>query len=181
VAVASPARFDEDIRRHRQARRAGFLLVGNGRMPMEAGAKAAAAVGAHGAMARELANPDNMDPATTRGLAKVAIVDLPRALGRQAVLWLREGELVTAEGEPWLANAGDAAVPLLVMAGDADQIAGAENCAAACEIFSDCRFESLTVEGGYASDYGHIDPVLGATAAGEIYPLISDFLSAHRG
>ena len=72
-----------------------------------------------------------------------------------------------------------AAVPLLVMSGEADHIVRPDNARAACDFFPSCTFAYLDPEAGFSTTYGHIDPLLGTTARAEIYPLISDFLIAH--
>ena len=46
----------------------------------------------------------------------------------------------------------------------------------ACQWTSPCSFRLLGLAGGFDRDYGHIDPVLTADGAREMYPIIGRFL-----
>lgn len=174
VAVASPAVFDDQPLLHRLVKHSRGLLRKDRRQHQVWLAQGASV---RGVLLSRIGRIANLDPAMTRGLKKSAMVDVPTGLSRQALLWLKTRELVTAEGEPWLTT--PAAVPLLVMGGEADHIVRPDNARAACDFFPSCAFVYLDPEAGFSTTYGHIDPLLGTTARAEIYPLISDFLLAH--
>lgn len=180
VAVASPAAFTRRLKNHALMRRMGWMLgAKRGRVPV----RPAIALGAArlGVVKRQLANPDNLDPAAMRGLARHALVDLPRPVARQARAWLRSESFTRADGSPWLVDTATNSVPMLVVGAVDDRVANEPDVAAACTIFSACEYVQLSQAGGFDVDYGHIDPVVGTTAHAEVYPLIFAFLSVHRG
>jgi hypothetical protein len=43
----------------------------------------------------------------------------------------------------------------------------------------DKRFVCMGPAAGFASHYGHFDPLVGRRAAAEVFPLIADFLERH--
>jgi polyhydroxyalkanoate synthase len=171
VAVSAPAAFTAQPPLHRIARHSGALMRRDRRQHQVWMARYASV---RGVIISRLARVRNMDPAMTRGLKASALVDVPTGLSRQAMLWLREERLVTAEGEPWLT--APAAVPLLVLGSPADHIVPADNARAACDVFPDCRFITMAPDEGFSSAYGHVDPLLGRTARAEVYPVITAFL-----
>ena len=171
VAVSSPASFEAQPLLHRLARHSSVFLKRD-RLQNQVWMAKYASV--HGVLLSRIGRVRNMNPAMTRGLKHSAMIDVPAALSRQALMWLETRELVTAAGEPWLT--APAAVPLLVMGGQQDHIVHPDNAAAACDVFPDCDFISLDPSAGFSVPYGHVDPLLGVTARQEVYPLISDFL-----
>ena len=90
--------------------------------------------------------------------------------------WLKSGELLDTEGQKWLPERGPD-VPILVFGGAVDKVIPLPNVAAACDVFPECRFVWMGTEGGFATDYGHVDPVMGTPAPTEIYPLVEAFLA----
>lgn len=177
VAICSPATFDDPLRLHRTGRRFRWMLGGNGRVPARALASATRPLGRANPMFATLGNKDNLDYELARGLARHALVDLPKPLLRQAVRWITDGDLVTVDGEPWLQPAS---VPLLVLGAPDDRIVSHRDVAHACSVFPDCTYRLLSQEEGFTVDYGHVDPVVGVSAPGEVYPLILEFLDGHR-
>lgn len=178
VAVCSPVEFEALLGIHRKLARLGWAFRGRGRIEADGPARLATGIlGRANPLYRRLANPDNLEWPVVNGLARHALVDLPRRVAWQASDWLRSGELRTVEGEPWIASAD---VPLLVLGGAVDRVVPAPNVAAACEVFPDCTYRLLGTEGGFTTDYGHVDPVVGRTARSEVYPVITTFLEAHR-
>ena len=82
-------------------------------------------------------------------------------------------------------TAGMAAVevPVFFVAGALDQLAPP---AQALEAFARVGSTAKRVEvfgraNGYAHDYGHVDLVLGQTAAAEVFPVLLDWLVEHDG
>ncbi len=176
VAVSAPAQFLHPIKIHKLAKGAGWLIGGHGMLPTRGLGMLALNLGLRRMLEHRVAAPDTLRSDLVRGLAKHTLQPIPKAMARQTLEWLREGELATLQGEPWLTTS---LVPLLVMAGPADGIVSEPDVAAACDRFSDCRYVQLSEAWGFSHDYGHIDTVLGRTAPIEVLPLILDFLEEH--
>ncbi len=179
VAVCSPGVFDDPVGAAWMVKAAAPLLGGDRRIPARALGRASVGLGRINPLISRVGNPDNLDRAVVNGMAKHALVDLTAGIGRQVVLWLREGELVDSWGEPYLTDA-DPEVPLLLMGAAADRIVAAADVEATCARYSQCEYRLLGLEGGMSLDYGHIDPVVGMSAPTEVYPIIVEFLDAHR-
>jgi polyhydroxyalkanoate synthase len=170
VAVGSPAAFPEPPSRQTTARLVG-MLPPRGNLPVVALMRATAWMGRHHPSYDRLANPENLDPATLRGLARHAMSDIPVPLAHQARQWAEVGAITALDGTRWIPEQSEVGVPLLVAAGPLDRVVGESNVAVACEIFPDCRYVRL-------AEYGHIDPVVGIRAREEVYPQIVAFLDA---
>lgn len=174
VALGSPATFTSPNHSQAALRRMGFMIAGSkGRLPMVPMARLGMGLG----VMSMLGNKKNLDRPTIRGIARVGLNNMSRATVKEARHWLQERRFCTLDGEDWTAPSD---VPILVMGGPKDRIATEPDVAAACAIFSDCRYIKLAESTGFSSDYGHIDPVVGTTAHAEVYPLIFQFLNEHR-
>ena len=180
VAIASPATFDHQLKLHKAVAHAGWIMGGNGRIPARALAAMSYPLGRNNPLFARLADRKNLDFPVVNGMARTTLVDLPRPMARQAMTWLLDGQLVTSDGEYWLRDAATADSPLLVLGATHDKVAPERDVAAACEIFSECRYVRLSVADGFAADYGHVDSVIGVSAPSEIYPLVLEFLEEHR-
>lgn len=180
VAVASPAALVERDPVYGLAHALRFVVKGDGMLPVKGIARATLPLGRHNPLYGRIANRRNLDPRVANGLARVALQDLPRPMARQALGWMEAGEVTRVDGTPWFDGA-DVGVPLLVLGAERDHVAPAANVAAACERFADCWYVHLSVEEGFAVDYGHVDPLLGRTARTEVFPLISQWLDAREG
>jgi polyhydroxyalkanoate synthase len=179
IAIASPATFQADRHNYAMVRDLGFLVAARkGRVPMRPLTRLG--ITRVDPLLEILGNPDNLDPAIVAGMAGDALENLPRATARQARLWIRRRDLVRNDGTRWLAGAATSRVPLLVLGAADDRIAAAPDVAHACRLFADCQYRLLSVDTGFSVDYGHIDPVVGRSAPAEVYPLILEFLDAHR-
>lgn len=178
IAIASPATFQHPLNNHTAMRRLGFLVAARrGRLPARG---VATALAGFRPLVRQLGNPDQLDKQILKGMARHTLMNLPRPTARQARQWIRERELCLRDGSPWLAAAPAVDVPLLVLGAPDDHIASERDVAHACDIFPECRYVKLGVEQGFSGNYGHVDPVVGTTAHDEVYPLVFDFLEAHR-
>lgn len=178
IAIASPATFTKGLHNHAAMRSLGWMVAARrGRMPVRTLVKLHLV--SAGMVRAQLGNKHQLDRGLLRGMSRHVLIDLPRPLARQARGWIRGGGLTHPDGTPWLDGASST-VPLLVLGAPADRIAHEPDVAHACEIFSDCRYLRLGLEEGFSADYGHVDPVIGTTAHDEVYPLILDFLEAHR-
>lgn len=176
VTVCSPARFSGVLWTHRLLRGLPPGLAVRLQSPMIV--DLTAPLGRSSPLIGQVAVRENLDWAVVRGLSQQAMEPVPRALARDALHWLRAGELQDLDGNPWLVPAE---VPVLALAASRDRIAPPEDALAACEVLPDCEARLLGVEGGLSVDYGHVDPLLGRTAATEVYPIIVEWLREHSG
>lgn len=181
VAIASPATLAHRTSMYAFARAGAFLTLGRHPLPFRAVSKLSSAFGGASLLLGPLASPGSLDPAFVKGMARQGIVDLARPVARQAMLWLRKGELTHVDGSRWLPAVGNgAAVPIEVYGAIGDQIVAEQNVAYACEVFTDCSYVELSVANGFARDYGHIDPVVGIDAPTDVWPRVAAFLEEHR-
>ncbi len=178
VAIASPGVFDDPAAGAGLVRLSRPLLGGDRRVPAAAIGAASSRLGRLNPLVGRVGNPDNLDPGVVNGMAREAMVPISLGMGRQVVDWLRAGELVTVDGAPWLVETDR---PVLLMGGAKDRIVASADVAATCaRLGPTCTFVSLAQADGASTDYGHIDPVVGVTAAEEVYPMVEQFLVAHR-
>jgi len=175
VAIASPVRFDDVQGVPALLQAARPFLAGPGMVPLEGVAAASTILGRANPFLGRLSYRDNLEPGVFAGLRRSALQNIPRAMAHQALGWLRDEELTTRAGEPWLRDP-ETPVPLLVLAADADRIAPLEGVLAACELLSPCEARTLGLESGMSRPQGHIDPVLGRHARAEVYPDVSRWL-----
>ncbi len=177
VAISAPAHFRDQAALKRLIRLTPLFTQQLGLTRSRLGVTLTRPLRLRGPAVKRLGNPDNLDWPTVKGMGQHAVVDLPRDVARQVIVWLRTGELVSTEGEPWLAPSR---VPLLVLAGSDDFVAPADDVAHACTVLKRCTFQELGRSTGFSTDYGHIDIVVGETASAEVFPLISRYLSGPR-
>ena len=177
VAISSPSSFEHPHKIYGLGRLIGWTLGGHGRLHFEGAARLAAPLGKSNLLVGRLGNRKNLDWGIVKGMSKVALTDLPKPLVRQALSWVKSGELTTLDGKPWLRPAP---TPLLVLCGVKDKVVPEPDVASTCDLFENCTYQQLSVSQGFSFDYGHIDPVMGRTAKSEVYPLVSAFLDAHR-
>ena len=175
VAIGAPAEFEEMEPIHNTARRAGWLVPERGMLANLFWYRVTRVFGDKNPLYGVLSNRDNLDWPVIRGLGTVALENMSRATVKQVHLWLRTRQFTDIHGNNWV-QPSRVDVPMLVMAGSVDHVAPAGDVAAACETYSPCEFVLLGRESGFSTDYGHIDPVVGTTARGEIYPMIHNFL-----
>lgn len=177
VAVCSPSTLQHPLPLHRSAKAMAWTLKGEGRVPARTLAGISRPLGRANPLYGKLANRKNLEWPVAHGLARHALVDLPKPLLAQALTWVEHGDLITVDGEPWVRPAN---VPLLVFGAASDRIVAHQDAAYTCEVFPNCTYRLLGVEGGFSLDYGHIDPVVGRSARREVYPLILQFLEDQR-
>lgn len=178
VAISSPADFDHGLPIYKAALKTRFLVKGDGVLPTRGLAKMFADLGLARSLEGRLAHKQSIDGPMLRGMAKNVLWPVPHAEARQALAWIDHHELVKVDGSPWLHEPAVAGPPLLVMGGPIDGIVSAADAADACRFFSPCAFIDLSESGGFSHDYGHVDPVVGRTAALEVFPQVARFLRA---
>lgn len=171
VAVCSPVVFSKQLPRHRMIARLGEGMAVRLDTPLIA--DLGSPLGRANPLYGSVANRSNLDWPIARGLAQEALTAVPRPMAQEAIHWLKSGRLEDIDGTPWLAPAD---VPVYVLAANHDRVAPPDDVVAACDVLPDCRVQVLGTETGFSVDYGHVDPLLGTTAATEVYPLIRAWL-----
>jgi len=177
VAISSPSSFQHPLGVYGLRHLFGWTLGGRGRLHLEGAGRIAAPLGKAIPGVGRLGNRKNLDWGIVKGMSRVALTDLSKPLVRQAVSWVKTGEVIDLAGEPWVRPTD---TPLLVLCGVADKVVPEPDVASTCERFTDCTYQQLSVDEGFSFDYGHIDPVMGNSAREEVYPLVSAFLASHR-
>jgi len=170
VAIAAPVTFDDRSGWAHAALVGGYLVPKRGLMHNRAIYRLLSPLGRANPLYGFLLNRDNVDWTLIKSIGKVGLEDLSRVTVDQVHLWLRTGAFVDTDGDPWVKPVD---VPIFVLSGSEDKLAPSSTVSAACTIYPDCTFQLL--EG-----YGHVDPVVGAAAQVEVYPLIEEWLSAHQ-
>lgn len=171
VVIGSPVVFETPTELHQLVRDTPWAVAGRGLLPVRMLGRSAGLASALGAV---LAAPGSMSRADMAGLARVGLTNLPRAVAQQANTWLASGRLEKVDGSPWMEH--HVHIPLLAIGMGADQVVPWWYVQPACQWTSPCSFRLLGVAGGFDRDYGHIDPVLTADGARELYPVIGRFL-----
>lgn len=178
VAICSPVTLEHPNGLHKLARGFGWAVGGRG-MLRQKGIVRALGGGRAVPIWGVLANRDNVDWSLGKGLARTALVDLPRPMAKQAIGWMRSRQVVDLDGNSWIPEQSD--VPMLAFGGAVDRVVPPDNVAPVCEVFSDCSYHLLGEETGFETDYGHIDPVMTPQGAREVFPLVLDWLEERRG
>lgn len=173
VSISGPAQLHSETPYSKASKRARHITPQRGHLRGRFLMRVAAVLGPPKALVRIFGNPDNLDRAMVRGVGRHAIEDLSFGTQTQVGRWLVAQEIVSMDGEPWVA-ADD--TPVLVLGGVVDHIAPHDDVRAACDALTDCRFVSLSAAEGFSADYGHVDPLFGTASRDEVYPLIGDFL-----
>ncbi len=173
VTVCSPGVFTHQLPIYDSVAALRWWIGKQGRIPAAKLGAATAPLGKANPLVHRLANPANLDPQVMAGLTKRALTDLPRPLAQQAIGWMDAGQLTRNDGSPWLVPSE---TPLLALGAPLDRVVAEADVVATCAQLAGCRYVSLSVATGLSSDYGHVDPMLGARARDDVYPLIADFL-----
>lgn len=139
-------------------------------------AEAAAGLGAWspGRLHERLYNPAHLTKSTQEALLRTVVAPLSRKEMAHFARMIRAGSFVSWDGgTDWRLGLGAVHVPTLVVAGLADQIAYPPRVRA--------YYEGLGGERAWheAPAYGHLDLVLGESAATDVYPVLGSWLEAH--
>lgn len=131
-----------------------------------------------------LQNRDAIEPAIyRRALVNAASSPSPREL-RQLEDWLRSDLCMgLAEDRDYRRQLAQVSVPVLLMAGIRDQLAPPEAIEQMAALLASADREVLQASRlqGMATNYGHLDLLIGANVARDIYPHLVRWLDAHCG
>ncbi len=127
-----------------------------------------------------LLRAENMDPVVIRQAIAYVSADIGGGVGRQFARWVRTGAFDSEEGFDYRAGMKAIRAPILAIAGARDFLAPAP-AAHLVEKLSGGPVELITagVAGGFSTDYGHGDLVLGKKAPDEVTPRLAEFLARH--
>ncbi len=127
-------------------------------------------------------NPQNLDDETLQTLMRNAVNDLPASMLLQAFDWydsknFRSYYKTFSVRE----NLHRIEAPLLIVAGSIDRLTPAEDLRFVFDRVSskDKEFVVVGRETGAATEYGHVDLILGRNAPDDVFPTIASWLDRH--
>ena len=186
IAVGSPVAFPADASRLTGLARFAFAAGGTALLwfatPMAADLAAVLGPAVPGRLQERLYNKNNMDPATINPMLQNIVSPLSRGEMRQFAHILKDGSFKSFHGETdYLSALGKVTVPTLVIAGEGDEVAPAAWVQPyATAMGGETRFVLAGPSNGFAQPYGHLDMGLGARVSTEVFPVILDWLNAHK-
>lgn len=128
-------------------------------------------------------HPGNSDVALLRQLMLTAVDDLPASLLREFARWYDNKTMNDRYSMfDFTEHLEKITAPILIVAGSKDGLTPARDLERVYERVSsaDKQFRIVGKRQGFAHDYSHADLVLGLHAADDVYPLITQWLDAHR-
>jgi len=127
--------------------------------------------------------PGNADVPLLRSLMLTAVDDLPASLLREFARWYETKTMNDRYGMfDMVEHLERITTPLLVIAGNKDGLTPARDLEHVYKrvASSDKVFRIIGKDHGFAHDYSHADLILGLHAPQEVYPLVLQWLEAHR-
>ncbi len=127
-----------------------------------------------------LVRADNMDPTVIRQAIAHVSADIPGGVARQFARWVRTGAFDAEDGFDYRRGMAAIRAPVLALTGARDLLAPPAS-AHLVSTLTRGPVEAVTVglAGGFSTDYGHGDLVLGRKAPDEVVPRLLDFLVRH--
>ncbi|HYD48428.1 MAG TPA: alpha/beta fold hydrolase [Terriglobales bacterium] len=128
-------------------------------------------------------HPDNIDSSLARKLMLTAVEDLPTSLLREFAHWYETKHMSDRYAMfDFTEHLERVTAPILIVAGAKDGLTppGDLEYVFRCVGSRDKAFVVVGRDSGFAHDYSHADLILGKHAPQDIFPLISDWLEAHR-
>jgi pimeloyl-ACP methyl ester carboxylesterase len=128
-------------------------------------------------------HPGNADPELLRTLMLTAIDDLPSSLLREFARWYDTRAMSDRyQMFDFTEHLERVTTPLLVIAGSHDELTPVRDLEAVYQRVAspDKGFRVVGRAHGFAHDYSHADLVLGRYAPDDVYPVVRDWLDAHR-
>jgi pimeloyl-ACP methyl ester carboxylesterase len=125
----------------------------------------------------------NADLPLLRTLMLTAVDDLPVALLREFARWYDTKAMSDRYGMfDFTENLARIRTPILIIAGSQDGLTPARDLEHVYQRIAsaDKKFCVIGTQQGYAHDYSHADLILGLYAADDVYPVVLDWLDAHR-
>lgn len=108
--------------------------------------------------------------------------DEPLGVALEALRWQGAWGRFGESGQDWAVALGEVRVPVLAVAGAADQRAPSADCEALLQHFPEAtrRWLLLGRSQGFSMDFGHVDMLQGKAARAEVWPLVLGWLE-NRG
>lgn len=127
--------------------------------------------------------PGSLDASVLRVLMLTAIDDLPASLLREFARWYDTKAMSDRYAMfDFTEHLERIAAPLFIISGSKDELTPARDLEYVYEHIGsrDKKFRVIGKAEGFGHDYSHADLVLGKYAPDEVYPLVFDWLEAHR-
>lgn len=127
-----------------------------------------------------LLRAENTDPVVIRQAIAHVAADVPGGVARQFARWVRTGAFDGEDGFDYRRALKALSVPVLALAGAEDLLSPPASAHLIGKLASG-PVELVTAgrAGGFSTDYGHGDLVLGRKAPEEIFPRVAEFLARH--
>jgi len=128
--------------------------------------------------------PGNANLSLLRSLMLTAVDDLPASLLREFARWYDTHAMSDRYGMfDFTEHLERITAPILVIAGSKDGLTPARDLEAVYRRIAsrDKTFRVIGKAQGFAHDYSHADLILGLHAPEDVYPVIAQWLEAHRG
>lgn len=179
VAMGSPLWFDHG-RMTRLALRAGILAAAPGRVRTEWLTLFFSPLAGwfRFPLADGMVNHANVAPLLQRRAMASVFAPMWRSVLAQLLDWETHDAFRSRQGVDWRQGLSRLAVPMLLIGGSADLLAGPASLTRALPLLGG-EDKSLLLFGrayGHAHDYGHGDLILGSSAAQEVFPLLVRWL-----
>ena len=126
----------------------------------------------------------NADVGLLRALMLTAVDDLPASLLREFARWYDTKAMSDRYGMfDFTEHLERITTPILVIAGSKDGLTPPRDLEHVYERVGSCdkEFRVIGKAQGFAHDYSHADLILGLHAPQDVYPVILEWLEAHRG
>ena len=128
-------------------------------------------------------HPGNADPALLRTLMLTAVDDLPASLLREFARWYETRAMSDRYAMfDFTEHLERVTTPLLIIAGSRDELTPVRDLEAVHRrvASSDKVFRVIGRASGFPRDYSHADLILGRHAPDDVYPVVGEWLDAHR-
>jgi pimeloyl-ACP methyl ester carboxylesterase len=127
-----------------------------------------------------LLRAENVDPVVIRQAIAHVSADIPGGVGRQFARWVRTHAFDGEDGFDYRKGMKALRAPVLSIAGASDLLAPAPAAHLVAQLVSGpVELVHAGLRGGFSTDYGHGDLVLGRRAPDELVPVLADFLARH--
>ena len=128
-------------------------------------------------------HPGNADLPLLRTLMLTAVDDLPASLLREFARWYETKAMSDRYSMfDFTEHLERITTPILIIAGSKDELTPVRDLERVYKRIAapDKAFRVIGKEQGFAHDYSHADLVLGLNAPNEVYPVVFEWLEAHR-
>ncbi len=175
VILASPSVFTQMRPLHRFA---PVLKLARA-VPIQTLARAAAPLFEHSRLLQRIGGAAYLAPGVATVFAANGQGQCPTSLLADFARFIAHGHIVDDQGHDLVAGMSQVKTPTLFLVGEHDATAMVDSVRTAYEAFGSAekKFIPLGKKHGHQNDYGHMGPLIGRTAAEEVFPEILNWLA----